>query len=67
MSGWAYPLVDAYLVVGAGNHSVTDDMYGLDIPTAPEVMPNKLLHLHIEGRKEEDPRHSYRDVEDPLM
>ena len=41
MSGWAYPLVDAYLVVGAGNHSVTDDMYGLDIPTAPEVVPNK--------------------------
>ena len=54
MSGWAYPLVDAYLVVGAGNHSVTDDMYGLDIPTAPEVVPNKLLLLHIKGCEEED-------------
>ena len=46
----AHPLVDAYLIVGVGDHSVTDDMYGLNIPTAPEVMPNKLLRLHIEGR-----------------
>lgn len=59
MSGWAYPLVDAYLVVGASDHPVTDDMYGLDIPTAPEVVPNKLLLLHIEGSKEEDPRHPH--------
>ena len=53
------PLVDAYLVVGVGDHSVTDDVRGVDIPTAPEVVPNKLLSLHIEGRKEEDPRHPY--------
>ena len=35
------PLVDAYLVVGVGDHSVADDMDRLDIPTAPEVVPNK--------------------------
>ena len=40
--------------MGVGDHSVTDDVHGVDIPTAPEVVPNKLLSLHIEGRKEED-------------
>ena len=54
MSGRTYPLVDTYLVVGVGDHPVTDDMYGLDIPTAPEVVPNKLLRLHIKGCEEED-------------
>ena len=48
------PLVDAYLVVGVGNHSVTDDVDRFDVPTAPEVVPNKLLRLHIKGCEEED-------------
>ena len=48
------PLVDAYLVVGAGDHPVTDNMHGVDIPTAPEVVSNKLLRLHIKGCEEED-------------
>ena len=48
------PLVDAYLVVGVGDHSVTDDVHGVDIPTAPEVVSNKLLRLHIKGCEEED-------------
>ena len=47
-------LVDAYLVVGVGYHSVADDVHGVDIPAAPEVMPNKLLRLHIKGCEEED-------------
>ena len=34
-------LVDAYLVVGVGNHSVIDNMHGVDVPTSPEVVPNK--------------------------
>ena len=48
------PLVDAYLIVGVGDHSVADDMDGLNIPTAPEVVSNKLLRLHIKGCEEED-------------
>ena len=35
------PLVDAYLVVEVGDHSIPNDMYRVDIPTAPEVVPNK--------------------------
>ena len=61
------PLVDAYLVVGVGDHSVADNMHGIDIPTVPEVVPNKLLRLDIEGRKEEDTRHPHRDIEDPFV
>ena len=52
--GWTYSLVDAHLIVGVGDHSVTNDVDRLNIPTAPEVMPNKLLHLHIKGCEEED-------------
>ena len=48
------PLVDAYLIVGVGDHSVADDGHGVDIPTAPEVVSNKLLRLHIKGCEEED-------------
>ena len=48
------PLVDTYLVTGVGDHSVSDDMHGINIPTAPEVVPNKLLRLHIKGCEEED-------------
>ena len=48
------PLVDAYLVVGVGDHSVADDVHGVDIPTVPEVVSNKLLRLHIKGCEEED-------------
>lgn len=48
------PLVDAHLIVGVGDHSVADDVHRLDIPTAPEIVPNKLLRLHIKGCEEED-------------
>ena len=37
-----------------GDHSVSDDVHGINIPTAPEVVPNKLLRLHIKGCEEED-------------
>ena len=35
------PLVDAHLIVGVGDHSVADDVHGVDVPTSPEVVPNK--------------------------
>ena len=53
--------------MGVGDHSVADDVDRFDVPTTPEVVPNKLFRLHIEGRKEEDSRDPYRDVEDPFM
>ena len=34
-------LVDVYLLVGVGDHSIANDMYGVDIPTTLEVVPNK--------------------------
>ena len=40
------PLVDAYLIVGVGDHSVTDDVYGLDIPTFSHQ-----LRCHIHGQR----------------
>ena len=45
-----HPLVDTYLVIGVGDHPAAEDMYGLNIPTAPEVVPNKFLRLYVEGR-----------------
>lgn len=47
-------LVDLYIVAGEGDHSVADNMHGIDIPTIPVVMPNKLLRLDIKGCEEED-------------
>ena len=40
------PLVDAYLIVGVGDHSVTDDVYGLDTPTFSHQ-----LRCHIHGQR----------------
>ena len=40
--------------MGVDDHLVADDVHGVDIPTALEVVPNKLLRLHIKGCEEED-------------
>ena len=40
------PLVDAYLIVGIGDHSVADDVYGIDIPTFSHQ-----LRCHIHGQR----------------
>ena len=53
--------------MGVGDHPVANDMHRVDIPTTPEVVPNKLFRLQIEGRKEEDSRDPHRDVEDPFV
>ena len=42
----ATPAVDAYLIVGIGDHSVADDVYGIDIPTFSHQ-----LRCHIHGQR----------------
>ena len=60
------PLIDVYLALRVGDHSVADDVDRLNIPPIPGDMPNKLLRLHIEGCEEESILYPHRDVEDPV-
>ena len=55
-------LVDAYLVVGVGDHSVADDVHGIDIPTFSH---QQRCHIHGQQpqvRESDEEYQSYIDI-----
>ena len=56
------PLVDAYLVVGVGDHSVADNMHGIDIPTFSHQLRYRIHGQRSQVRVSDEEYQSYIDI-----
>ena len=56
------PLVDAYLVMGVGDHSVDDNMHGVDIPTFSHQLRCRIHGQRSQVRVSDEEYQSYIDI-----
>ena len=56
------PLVDAYLVVGVGDHSVSDDVHGINIPTFSHQLRCRIHGQRAQVRVSDEEYQSYIDI-----
>ena len=56
------PLVDAYLIVGVGDHSVADDVHGVNIPTFSHQLRCCIHGQRSQVRVSDEEYQSYIDI-----
>ena len=56
------PLVDAYLIVGVGDHSVADDVHGVNIPTFSHRLRCCIHGQRSQVRVSDEEYQSYIDI-----
>ena len=56
------PLIDAHLVVGVGDHSATNNMHGVDIPTFSHQLRCRIHGQRSQVRVRDEEYQSYIDI-----